>query len=131
MIAMAMLAGRWNQQGQLIQKLKRCEMKHSLPIGSGFRETVNQPLIFVEPLQTLTGENGASAVAKHERGYLPLDKTGADLLFQIISHRDEKGSIVLTTNRAFKHWPEIFNNGQYHYLRRARSFASSCRNRSD
>ena len=45
-----------------------------------------------------------------ELGYLPLDKTGADLLFQIISHRYEKGSIILTTNRAFKHWPEIFNN---------------------
>lgn len=45
-----------------------------------------------------------------ELGYLPLDKTGADLLFQIISHRYEKGSILLTTNRAFKHWPEIFNN---------------------
>lgn len=45
-----------------------------------------------------------------ELGYLPLDKTGADLLFQIISHRYEKGSIVLTTNRAFKYWPEIFNN---------------------
>ena len=45
-----------------------------------------------------------------ELGYLPLDKTGADLLFQIISHRYERGSILLTTNRAFKHWPEIFNN---------------------
>jgi len=45
-----------------------------------------------------------------ELGYLPLDKTGADLLFQIISHRYEKGSIILTTNRAFKHSPEIFNN---------------------
>ena len=45
-----------------------------------------------------------------ELGYLPLDKTGADLLFQIISHRYEKGAIVLTTNRTFKHWPEIFHN---------------------
>ena len=45
-----------------------------------------------------------------ELGYLPLDKSGADLLFQIISHRYERGSILLTTNRAFKHWPEIFNN---------------------
>lgn len=45
-----------------------------------------------------------------ELGYLPLDKTGADLLFQIISHRYERGSILLTTNRAFKHWPEIFSN---------------------
>ena len=45
-----------------------------------------------------------------ELGYLPIDKHGADLLFQIISHRYERGSIVLTTNKAFKHWPSIFNN---------------------
>jgi DNA replication protein DnaC len=45
-----------------------------------------------------------------ELGYLPIDKTGADLLFQIISHRYEKGSLIVTTNRVFKDWPEIFNN---------------------
>ena len=45
-----------------------------------------------------------------ELGYLPLDKIGADLIFQIISQRYERGSIVLTTNKAFKRWPEIFNN---------------------
>jgi len=45
-----------------------------------------------------------------EIGYLPIDKTGADLLFQIISKRYEQGSIVLTSNRVFKKWPEIFNN---------------------
>jgi DNA replication protein DnaC len=45
-----------------------------------------------------------------ELGYLPIDKTGADLLFQIISQRYEKGSLVLTTNQPFKHWPKIFNN---------------------
>jgi DNA replication protein DnaC len=45
-----------------------------------------------------------------ELGYLPIDKHGADLLFQIISCRYEKGSIVITSNRAYKDWPEIFNN---------------------
>ena len=45
-----------------------------------------------------------------EVGYLPIDKTGADLLFQVISQRYEKGSIVLTTNQPYKHWPKIFNN---------------------
>jgi len=45
-----------------------------------------------------------------ELGYLPIDKTGADLLFQIISQRYERGSTVITTNRVFKKWPEIFNN---------------------
>ena len=45
-----------------------------------------------------------------ELGYLPIDKAGADLLFQVISHRYERGSMIITSNRAFKHWPEIFNN---------------------
>ncbi len=45
-----------------------------------------------------------------ELGYLPIDKTGADLLFQIISQRYERGAIVITSNRVFKQWPEIFNN---------------------
>ena len=45
-----------------------------------------------------------------EVGYLPLDKAGADLLFQIISQRYERGSLVVTTNKAYKHWPAIFNN---------------------
>lgn len=45
-----------------------------------------------------------------ELGYLPIDKFGADALFQVISHRYERGSTLITTNRAFKQWPEIFNN---------------------
>ena len=45
-----------------------------------------------------------------ELGYLPLDKTGADLLFQIISKRYEHGSILLTTNKVYKQWSAIFNN---------------------
>ena len=45
-----------------------------------------------------------------EVGYLPLDKAGADLLFQIVSQRYERGSLIVTTNKAYKHWPAIFNN---------------------
>ena len=45
-----------------------------------------------------------------EVGYLPVDRKGADLLFQIISNRYERGSIILTTNRIFKKWPSTFNN---------------------
>jgi DNA replication protein DnaC len=45
-----------------------------------------------------------------ELGYLPIDKQGADLLFQIISQRYERGATIINSNRAYKHWPEIFNN---------------------
>jgi DNA replication protein DnaC len=44
-----------------------------------------------------------------EVGYLPIDQRGADLLFQVISARYERGSIVLTTNKAYKQWSSIFN----------------------
>jgi len=45
-----------------------------------------------------------------ELGFLPIDKAGADLLFQVISLRYEQGALVITSNRAFKDWSEIFNN---------------------
>jgi DNA replication protein DnaC len=45
-----------------------------------------------------------------ELGYLPIDKHGADLLFQIISGRYERAPMVITTNRPYKHWSQIFNN---------------------
>jgi DNA replication protein DnaC len=45
-----------------------------------------------------------------ELGYLPIDKHGADLLFQVISERYERGALVITTNKAYKHWAEIFNH---------------------
>jgi DNA replication protein DnaC len=51
-----------------------------------------------------------SLLVVDELGYLPIDKFGADALFQVISQRYERGSTVITTNRAFKTWPEIFNN---------------------
>jgi DNA replication protein DnaC len=49
-------------------------------------------------------------LAIDELGYLPIDKAGADLLFQVISQRYEQGSLLLTTNQPYKHWPKIFNN---------------------
>ena len=44
-----------------------------------------------------------------ELGYLPIDKFGADCLFQIISHRYERGSTLVTTNRIYKQWATIFD----------------------
>ena len=45
-----------------------------------------------------------------ELGFFPIDKKGADFLFQVISLRYERGAMVITSNRAYKNWPEIFNN---------------------
>lgn len=45
-----------------------------------------------------------------ELGFMPIDKHGTDMLFQIISQRYEQGSIIMTTNKVFKTWPSVFNN---------------------
>ena len=60
--------------------------------------------------QSLRKYTNVELLVLDEIGYLPIDKSGADLLFQIISARYERGSLMLTTNKAFKDWPTIFNN---------------------
>jgi DNA replication protein DnaC len=60
--------------------------------------------------KALTKYTKVQLLAIDELGYLPVDKLGADLLFQVISQRYERGSIIITCNRPFKKWAEIFNN---------------------
>lgn len=43
-----------------------------------------------------------------ELGYLPINKEGANLFFQLISKRYEKGSIIISSNKPFEEWGEIF-----------------------
>ena len=45
-----------------------------------------------------------------EIGYLSYDNRNADLLFQVVSRRYERKSVVITTNLAFADWPTIFPN---------------------
>ena len=45
-----------------------------------------------------------------EIGYLSYDARNADLLFQVVSRRYERKSLILTTNLAFSDWPTIFPN---------------------
>src|SRR5210317_276040 len=45
-----------------------------------------------------------------ELGFVPLSKTGAELLFEVISQRYERGSIVITSNLPFDEWTEVFGS---------------------
>ena len=45
-----------------------------------------------------------------ELGYIPLNKNDANLFFQLVSRKYEKNSIVITSNKNFKYWGEIFDD---------------------
>lgn len=92
--------------------LAACHQHHSVLFASAI-DAVNT-LSAAQATGRLKQELGRylrpRALILDELGYLPIDKTGADLLFQIISQRYERGSIIVTSNRVYKKWPEIFNN---------------------
>lgn len=51
---------------------------------------------------------GPSVLVIDELGYLPMDQNSANWIFQIVSRRYDKGSIILTGNRGFGDWGQIF-----------------------
>ena len=51
---------------------------------------------------------GPSVLCVDELGYLPLDQQSANWIFQVVSRRYEKGSIILTSNRGFGDWNQVF-----------------------
>ena len=60
-----------------------------------------------EKLKTLTQPK---LLILDEIGYLPLGPSGANLLFQLIARRYERGSIVLTSNQSLTGWGEVFGD---------------------
>jgi DNA replication protein DnaC len=49
-----------------------------------------------------------SVLVIDELGYLPMDQASASWIFQVVSRRQDRGSIVLTGNRGFGDWNQIF-----------------------
>lgn len=45
-----------------------------------------------------------------ELGYIPFSKEGAELLFQVLAERHEKGSVIITTNLGFADWTRVFGD---------------------
>ena len=49
-------------------------------------------------------------IAIDEVGYVPMADLGAELLFQVISDRAERATVILTTNLPFSEWTQVFPN---------------------
>ena len=52
--------------------------------------------------------NGPSVLIIDEIGYLPMSREQANLFFQVVAYRYEKGSMILTSNLSFGQWDETF-----------------------
>jgi len=60
--------------------------------------------------KTLSNLSRVDLIIIDELGYLALTKQTAKLFFQLISKRYESGSIIITTNKPFEEWGEVFND---------------------
>jgi DNA replication protein DnaC len=49
-------------------------------------------------------------IAIDEMGYVPFAQVGAELMFQVISERAERATLVITTNLPFSEWTQVFPN---------------------
>lgn len=56
--------------------------------------------------------NKVDLIVCDEWGYVPLDRDGAQLLFQVVSDSYERRSVILTTNLEFSKWANIFYDEQ-------------------
>ena len=74
----------------------------------------------IQQLNKAHSENRLETKLKHfakhklliidEIGYLPVDKQGANLFFQLIARRYEKNSTIITTNQPFSKWADVFSD---------------------
>jgi DNA replication protein DnaC len=60
--------------------------------------------------EELTRLSGPKLLIIDELGYLPLARNGANLLFQLISRRYERGALLITSNKVFAQWGEVFGD---------------------
>lgn len=74
---------------QLIEQLKKAHFENKLP--DKLKALSRFKLLIID-----------------EIGYLPMDIQGANLFFQLIARRYEKGATIFTSNRPFSQWNEIF-----------------------
>ena len=56
------------------------------------------------------GAQSAQLLIVDEIGYLPIDRQGASLFFQLVSRRYERGSIIITSNQSLGAWGEVFGD---------------------
>ncbi len=88
------------QKGYRVLFINACDLvqmliksKNSLSLDKTFKNLGKYDLVILDEL-----------------GFIPFEKSESDLLFQFVSKRYERGSILVTTNLVFKEWDKIFKD---------------------
>lgn len=89
-------------------------------VSEGYRTYFTQAMPLIASLTKAYAENRIEERIKFycqpklliidEIGYIPMDRHGAHLFFQLVSRRYERGALILTSNRSFSQWNEIFGD---------------------
>lgn len=61
-------------------------------------------------LRTLKRYAGYGLLIIDELGYVPFSKESADLIFQVLTERNERKSVIITTNLGFGDWTQVFGD---------------------
>jgi DNA replication protein DnaC len=88
------------QQGEYVYFITAEELIMSLKQGFGDGRLKQRFQVYLKPKLLIIDE----------LGYLPLERAGANLFFQLIAKRYEHGAIIMTSNRSYVEWGEIFGD---------------------
>jgi DNA replication protein DnaC len=92
--------------------LKACQMRKRVLFYTA--EKITQELAAAEVVghinKLLDSLTRVDLLIIDELGYLCLTKQTSKLFFQLVSKRYEKGSVIITSNKSFEQWGEIFND---------------------
>jgi DNA replication protein DnaC len=55
-------------------------------------------------------KSAGGQLLRQELGYMELDRRGAELLFQVLTEREEKNSIAIASNESFSGWTKTFTD---------------------
>lgn len=77
---------------------------------SDFAESISQAVIKKQLAKTLATYVRPKLLVVDEIGYLPVDKQTATQFFNVVSKRYERGAIILTSNKSYIDWGDIFGD---------------------
>jgi DNA replication protein DnaC len=88
------------QSGRRVYYGTLADLIHSLEEAQGAGKLIQRMKVLTYP----------AVLVVDEIGYLPVSRTGAMLFFQVLARRYERASTILTSNKGFEEWGEVFGD---------------------